>query len=164
MTTEQTPYHALAEVLEHESLHLAQLIDLLKEERSDLVNAASDRINQIAAEKLNRIQALDTYAAKRSMLLAQLGFAQSADGMASAVAASGELGARMQALWSKVADRAVVARDLNDLNGNLIRARLSNVQGRLAQLQRSATGSADALYGADGLSHGGSISRPLGNV
>ena len=163
MTTEQTPYQVLAEVLEHESLHLAQLIDLLKEERADLVAASSDRINHIAAEKLNRIQALDTYAARRSTLLAQLGFAQSADGMASAVAASGELGARMQALWSKVADRAVVARDLNDLNGNLIRARLSTVQGRLTQLQRSV-GGADALYGADGMSRTGAISRPLGNV
>src|SRR3546814_1515253 len=59
MTTEQTPYQVLAEVLEHESLHLAQLIDLLKEERADLVAASSDRINHIAAEKLNRIQALD---------------------------------------------------------------------------------------------------------
>lgn len=162
MTIEQTPYEALAEVLEHESRHIAQLIDLLKEERGDLIEAPSERINHIAAEKLNRIQALDTYAAKRGSLLAQLGFAQSADGMASAVAASGPLRERMQALWTRVAERAVAARDLNDLNGTLIRARLSNVQGRLAQLQRSAGG--EALYGADGLSHAGRVSRPLGNV
>jgi flagellar biosynthesis/type III secretory pathway chaperone len=162
MTIEHTSYEALAEVLEHESRHIAQLIDLLKAERGDLIEAPSERINHIAAEKLNRIQALDTYAAKRGALLAGLGFAQSADGMASAVAASGPLRERMQALWKRVAERAVVARDLNDLNGTLIRARLSNVQGRLAQLQRSA--GSETLYGADGLSHAGSVSRPLGNV
>lgn len=164
MTTEQTLYQSLAEVLEHEALHLAQLIDLLKEERSDLVNGSDDRINRIAAEKLNRIQALDTYAARRNALLTQLGLTQSSDGMASAVARAGELGTRLQALWVKVSDRAVVARDLNDLNGNLIRARLSNVQGRLAELQRAATGAGDALYGADGMTQGGRVSRPLGNV
>lgn len=164
MTIEQTPYQTLAEVLEHEALHLAQLIDLLKEERSDLIAGTEDRINQMAAEKLHRIQALDTYAARRGTLLAQLGVAQSSDGMASAVAGAGELAPRMQALWSKVSDRALVARDLNDLNGNLIRARLSNVEGRLAQLHRAATGAGDALYGADGMSQGGRVSRPLGNV
>ena len=164
MTIAQTPHHTLAEVLEHEALHLAQLIDLLQEERGDLISGTEERINQLAAEKLHRIQALDTYAARRNALLAELGLAQSSDGMAGAVASAGELAPRMQALWSKVSDRAVVARDLNDLNGNLIRARLSNVEGRLAELHRAAHGAGDALYGADGMAQGGRVSRPLGNV
>jgi len=155
-------YQDLAETLEHESRHLAQLIDLLKEERSDLVAATGDRINQIAAEKLNRIQALDSYSAKRGRLLEQLGFPQTADGMAGAVANGEGLRPRLQALWNSVSERAVVARDLNDLNGTLIRARLNSVQGRLAQLQRSAAGG-EALYGSDGMSKGPAVSRSLGS-
>lgn len=165
MTTEQSPtFQALAEVLEHESLHLAQLIDLLHEERTALIEALDERINQLAAEKLHRIQALDTYAARRNALLTGLGYTQSSEGMEQAVEASGELAPRLRALWSKIADRALVARDLNDLNGNLIRARLSSVQGRLSQLQRSVMGAADGLYSADGLSQAVRVSRPLGNV
>src|SRR5690606_23303791 len=164
VTIAQTPHHTLAEVLEHEALHLAQLIDLLQEERGDLISGTEERINQLAAEKLHRIQALDTYAARRNALLTGLGYTQSSEGMEQAVEASGELAPRLRALWSKIADRALVARDLNDLNGNLIRARLWGGRGRLSRRQRAVRGAADGLYSADGLSQAVRDSRPLGNV
>lgn len=164
MTIEQSSYAALTEVLEHEARHLAQLIDLLKEERSDLVGASSERIDQIAAEKLHRIQALDTYATRRSALLAELGHPQSGAGMIEAIEAGEGLRDRMRTLWSQVTERATVARELNDLNGSLINVRLNAVQGRLTHLQRAAGGNSEPLYGADGLSRSEAITRPLGNV
>lgn len=164
MSDSKALYQSLAETLEHESRHLAQLIDLLKEERSDLMAATGERINTIAAEKLNRIQALDSYSLRRNEVLAKLGFPQSIEGISGAIAKAAQAARpRLQALWASVSDRAIVARDLNELNGSLIRARLSSVQGRLAQLQRAA-GSGDSLYGADGMSQSPALSRPLGNV
>lgn len=160
---ERELYQALSEALEHEALHLAQLIDLLKEERKDLVEATGDRIGHIAAEKMNRIQALDTYAARRSALLEQLGFNPNADGMQAAIGCAGEAAKQMRATWQRVGERAIAARDLNDLNGSLIRARLSSVQGRLTELQRAAQ-QGEGLYGADGLARAAALSRPLGEV
>lgn len=163
MTTAQPPCAALAETLEHEARHIAQLIDLLEAERTALVGAPNDDVQRIAAEKLVRIQALDTYAARRAALLTESGYARSADGMNGAIAASGPLRARMQKLWAQVVVSAATARDLNELNGALIRTRLTSVQDRLARLQQPI-GNPSALYGADGLAHAGGISRPLGNV
>ena len=163
MAAERELYEALSEALQHEALHLAQLIDLLKEERKDLVEVTGDRIGHIAAEKMNRIQALDTYAARRGELLEQLGFDTSADGMQAAIAAAGAAAKQMRAQWRSVGERAVAARDLNDLNGSLIRARLSSVQGRLTELHRAAQ-QGEGLYGADGLSRAAALSRPLGEV
>jgi flagellar biosynthesis/type III secretory pathway chaperone len=163
MAAERDLYKDLGEALEHEARHLAQLIDLLKEERKDLIEATGERIGLIAAEKMNRIQALDTYAARRTLLLEQLGFNTNADGMQAAIGCAGPLAKHMRAQWQSVGERAVAARDLNDLNGSLIRARLSNVQGRLSELHRAAQ-QGEGLYGADGLSRAAALSRPLGEV
>lgn len=164
MGSEQDLFKALAEALEHESRHLAQLIDLLKEERKDLVETTSDRIGVIAGEKMHRIQALDNYAARRSVLLNQLGCTPSAEGMQQAIGrAGGSLSKSLHKLWQAVGERATAARDINDLNGALIRARLNSVQGRLSELHRAAQ-QGDGLYGSDGLARAAALSRPLGEV
>ena len=163
MASEQELYAALAEALEHEARHLAQLIDLLKEERKDLVESTSERISQIAAEKMHRIQALDNYAARRSLLLDLLGCQANAEGMQAAIGCAGEKTKHLRKLWETVGERATAARDINDLNGALIRARLNSVQGRLSELHRAAQ-HGDGLYGADGLARAAAMSRPLGEV
>lgn len=163
MAGEQELMQALAEALEHESRHLAQLIDLLKEERKDLVDATSDRIGVIAGEKMHRIQALDNYAARRGVLLNQLGCAPNAEGMQQVIDRAGSLAKSLRKLWQTVGERATAARDINDLNGALIRARLHSVQGRLSELHRAAQ-QGDGLYGSDGLARAAALSRPLGEV
>ena len=164
MASEQELLQALSEALEHESRHLAQLIDLLKEERKDLVEATSDRIGVIAGEKMHRIQALDNYAARRSVLLNQLGCTPNAEGMQQAIGRAGSMSKSLFKLWQTVGERATAARDINDLNGSLIRARLNTVQGRLAELHRAAKQGDGGLYGADGLARAAALSRPLGEV
>lgn len=163
MTNEHDLYAALNEALEHEARHLAQLIDLLKEERKDLVDSSSDRIGSIAGEKMHRIQALDNYAARRSTLLDQLGFKATAEGMQAAIGCAGVHSKSLRRLWESVGERATAARDINDLNGALIRARLNSVQGRLSELHRAAR-QGDGLYGSDGLARAAALSRPIGEV
>lgn len=162
MTHRPGPHSRLAESLEHELRHLAQLIDVLETERADLIASTNDRIGRLAAEKLHRIQTLDTYTALRTQLMRELGLPVTTAGMAECIAQAEAQGPRLQTLWEQIAERATYARELNELNGTLIRTRLNSVQARLAQMHEAAGNS--ALYGADGLSQGAALSRPLGNV
>ena len=63
-------------------------------------------------------------------------------------------------LWRQLLALAEKARELNQLNGNMIDTRLRNNQQALAILQAAANQS--ALYGPDGQTHGLGLGRPLG--
>lgn len=154
-------FAALVEEAELESRHLAQIGALLDEERAELAAGLTDRLQAIAEEKLAQVCALELYARRRDERLRALGFAADRDGLAACEAAHPQ-GARLRALWTRIAEQAASARDGNALNGRLIEARLQQVQGRLAQLVPPA-GAPDG-YGADGRSRTRLPSRALGSV
>jgi flagellar biosynthesis/type III secretory pathway chaperone len=154
-------FAALVEEAELESRHLAQIGALLDEERAALTAGLAARLEEIVAEKINQVQALELCARRRDERLRALGFAPGQRGLMACQAAHPQ-GARLRALWNRIAEQAAAARDGNALNGRLIEARLQQVQARLAQL--ASTAGEAVGYGADGRAHARPPSRALGRV
>jgi flagellar biosynthesis/type III secretory pathway chaperone len=152
----------LADELEHERLHLRQMLALLEEERAVLAGEEPWRLESLAAEKTAQVRALDLYAGRRRALLERCGVPATPAGLAACFTAAGAPGRRLAEVWREVASLAMEARDGNELNGKLIQMRLSHVQGRLASLD-AAIGT-ERIYGADGRTRALPGSRVLGQI
>lgn len=160
--TRYEAFAALVEELDLETRQVRQILALLGDERRELNEGQSVRLEAIAAEKMTALRALDLYAQRRNELLRAQGFAPGAEGLLACAAGAGPHGELLRERWNDLLEMARRARDSNAINGSLIRMRLSDLQGRLAALENASGG--PGLYGADGLRRAALPYRPLGQV
>jgi flagellar biosynthesis/type III secretory pathway chaperone len=128
-TRPSDPFAALVREFELEYVHLKQMLALAAEEHRDLVEGDIGRLDEIAAEKLVQLHALEMYTTQRAAYLVQQGFSPDARGLAACALSAGSRGRALTVAWQRVADALAELRDLNEENDTLLRARLAELGG-----------------------------------
>lgn len=138
----------LQRTLESEALAVERFVALLRDERQLLVEGQVDQIGDLLEEKNRLASQLAQLAEQRSRLLAIDGRTADRQSIAAWFAAH-PAEAEASACWSRLLSLAGEARDLNQLNGELIRLRL---QHNAEALRVLGAGVALDLYDRDGQS------------
>lgn len=137
----------LADLIAAEADVVSAFVLLLKEEQEILKTGSADALPPVVEKKAVVTQQLAPLAANRNRLLVRAGFTADRNGVEAWLAANpgdqavGEGWARLQTL-------AAEAKELNRVNGELIRLRMQNNTQALEVLLAAAN--RQDLYGADG--------------
>lgn len=138
---------ALQQTMLAEAQAVEGFVDLLKLEQSSLCRGDTDKLPGYAEQKLKFAAQLNELAARRNAALTAQGFGSDRVGADAWCAQHPEEEAATRA-WTAVLALAGEARELNRLNGELIRVRMQYNAKALEALRGGAT-SLD-LYGPDG--------------
>lgn len=141
----ETP--ALQQTMVAEAQTVERFVDLLKLEQSALGRGDTDKLPGYAEQKLEFAAQLNELAAQRNAALASLGFAGDRAGADAWCAQHPDEPAATRA-WTAVLALAGEARELNRLNGELIRLRMQ-YNAKALEALRGGASSLD-LYGPDG--------------
>ena len=141
----ETP--ALQQTMVAEAQTVERFVDLLKLEQSALGRGDTDKLPGYAEQKLEFAAQLNELAAQRNAALATLGFSGDRAGADAWCARHPEEPAATRA-WTAVLALAGEARELNRLNGELIRLRMQ-YNAKALEALRGGASSLD-LYGPDG--------------
>lgn len=137
------------ELLRREVELLESFAKLLEEEQSILKQNIPDELPALAKKKAPLIEALNAIEAQRNKALATQGFASDREGMQSWLNQHPKE-QQTNTLWNSLLAGAKRARDLNDLNGQLVNQQLQMTGEALAVLGHEAR--RQTLYGANGQS------------
>lgn len=145
---------SLARHLEVQIRALTGFVELLEEEQAALSSSTIDGnvIQQIAVKKqdmLGRLESLESQRAKGQMML---GYPEGMTGAAKAA-----MDAKCNIIWDQIINMAFRAKQLNEINGSLVKIRLEQTQKLVNFLHNAAGG---PLYGPDGKSR----TKGLGGV
>lgn len=137
---------SLAQHIARQRSHLEAFIALLEAERESLSAGQIDgqRLNDQAREKQEHITRLEQLENQRLSAQRKLGYGEGRLGAQTAASDAGCLDA-----WLEFRERALHAKQLNQLNGILVGTRLTQNQRILDFLNKAA---GEALYGPDGQS------------
>lgn len=138
---------ALTELLAAETALVEQFVDALTAEQEALKQGKVDGLPAISTRKGEIIERLNAAEKTRNAALQQAGLSGDREGMQAWLAKNRHDRAAAQA-WAKLMKQAAAARELNDLNGQLIAMRLQATSQALAILTQQAQRS--ALYGPSG--------------
>ncbi|WP_319240749.1 flagellar protein FlgN [uncultured Propionivibrio sp.] len=158
MAVQSSPSSRLLQTLTSESELVSLFISLLEKEQASLVEGQTETLPQIAEEKGRAADRLTAVGDERNRLLAEEGLAGGPSGI-EAWCARHPLEKSIVSKWAEVLDKARRAKDLNQLNGNLITLRMQHTARALEAL-RSASRPLD-LYGPDGQSAGTGTARRI---
>ena len=138
---------ALAQTVVAEAQTVEQFVELLKLEQGSLSRGDTDALVGHAERKMEFAARLNELAAERNAALASLGFAADRAGVEAWCAKhpAEEVAAKA---WVRVIALAGEARELNRLNGELIRLRMQ-YNAKALEALRGGASSLD-LYGPDG--------------
>lgn len=136
-------------ILEAEAGSIQQFVELLALEQTALANGETDGLPGFAAQKNTLAAHLNRLAEERSRLLAQKGFSPDKSGIEAWCARHAGAKNEIQ-LWSDILELATRARELNRLNGVLIKTRMQHNAKALEILLGESN--ALRLYGPDGQS------------
>lgn len=146
MSDETSP---LLQILVDESRSIQRFVDLLNLEQIALKSGETDSLPDFADQKSQLAATLNNLAEQRDVLLSSQGFGADRKGF-DAWRAKHSKEQTIADTWSGILKLAMEARELNRLNGELIRLRLSATAKALQALQ-AGKNSLD-LYGPDGQS------------
>jgi len=155
------PKHERLAILFDEQLRAAQsLLSALEQEAEALADQQSDSLQQLAETKDGIIGHLDRLGTEVSQILTESGLAGDRDGLDRFL--SGD-GSALRPQWDQLRDTLTRCRELNELNGRLLRKGHSDLQQTLGLLQAGAGN--DATYAASGQAKQGPARRgPLGKA
>ena len=138
---------ALARTVVAEAQTVEQFVELLKLEQGSLSRGDTDALAGHAEQKMAFAARLNEVAAQRNAALTSLGFAADRSGVEAWCAKhpAEEIAAKA---WATVLTLAGEARELNRLNGELIRLRMQ-YNAKALEALRGGASSLD-LYGPDG--------------
>lgn len=137
----------LADLIAAEAGVVAAFVVLLKEEQEILKAGNPEALPDLIERKTDTAQKLAPLAAARNSELARAGFATDRAGIDAWLAKHpGNQGVRQQ--WQQLQTLAAEAKELNRVNGELIRLRMQNNAQALEALLAAAH--RQDLYGADG--------------
>lgn len=145
------PERSLATVLAEEINSFGQFCLLLEQEREALARLDQNLLDDLISRKQMLCEHLACLAEERQALTGP-------DAAAGLLRVAPELAGE----WQRLLTLARQARELNQLNGTLIEARLQHNQNAMAILQLGD--SMAATYDADGLSRAGGAARHLGKA
>ncbi|SHF11725.1 flagella synthesis protein FlgN [Modicisalibacter ilicicola DSM 19980] len=142
---------SLAQHIARQREHLEAFITVLEAERESLSAGQVDgqRLSEQARQKQAQVTQLERLETQRLSAQRRLGYGEGRQGAETAARDAGCLDA-----WLEFRQRALHARQLNQLNGLLIGSRLAQNQ-KILDFLRNAAG--QALYGPDGQSRLGSL-------
>lgn len=146
----------LADILAAEADAVSAFCLLLGEEQELLKKGAADALPEIVSRKNAAIGRLTPCSDKRNQWLAAAGLPQDRLGMEQWLATHPNDKATPSA-WARLQQLAAEAKELNRLNGELIRIQLANNARSLESLQ--AGSEQQGLYGANGHAAGSTGSR-----
>lgn len=133
----------------HEENRTARLLlDLLKQEQSQLVAADIDALTALTAEKTRLVARMSELAEERHAALASAGYAATEQGMQAWLDSLQPPTARQS--WKELLELAQAAKEINRSNGMLIGKHLARNQSALTVLKGGPQG--QALYGPNGQS------------
>lgn len=138
---------SMAQLLAQESDLVQQFIDNLGAEQEALKQGEALRLGAIHARKSELIERLNDADKERNTLLGQTGHAGDQEGMRSWLTRN-DKDHLVAEEWSKLMQLAREARELNNLNGQLITLRLQATHQALAALTYQPQ--RPTLYGRDG--------------
>ncbi|MFZ4535651.1 flagella synthesis protein FlgN [Propionivibrio sp.] len=147
---------AFLQALVAEAETVQQFVDLLKLEQTDLSSGKTNDLPAFAEKKATLAAHLNRFATRRNTALAAQGFDADRAGVEAWCANHSGVQEAVDA-WSRIISLAGEARELNRLNGELIRTRMHYNARALEALQGGKT-SLD-LYGPDGQSKSSGIRR-----
>lgn len=139
----------LRQVIAEETRAIQQFVDLLLVEQKALSSGDTDELPILAEKKTRLADHLNQLAEQRKTALSALGFSGSRDDIA-AWCAQNPTEHEVANTWTSVLTLAREARELNRLNGELIKLRMNSTAAALEAL-RASKSSLD-LYGPDGQS------------
>ncbi|RJG01184.1 flagella synthesis protein FlgN [Noviherbaspirillum sedimenti] len=139
-----SPAHSLHE----ENRTARMLLDLLKQEQTQLIAADIDALTALTEEKTRLVARMSELATGRHQALAAAGFTATEQGMQAWL--DSLQAATVRQSWQELLDLARAAKDINRSNGLLIGKHLARNQGALNVLKGGAQG--QALYGPNGQS------------
>jgi flagella synthesis protein FlgN len=149
-----SPAHSLND--EHKAVH--HLIQLLKQEQAQLIDADIDGLTVLTEEKAKAVAHMAELADLRYQALAAAGFAPKEAGMQEWLK-SPSATVTADKSWNELLTLARSAKELNRTNGLLINKHMMRNQTALNVLHGNAPGG--AFYGPDGQSTAKSTTRNL---
>ena len=144
-----------------EEREMARLLELLDDERSVLTRHEDELLLGIAAEKSKHLASLERYAERRSRFLADQGYSPDHTGMLEWLAAHPDCATCAQA-WGRLEHSTRAAREINEVNGDLIAGQVQRFQRQLGFL--NAMASNDPTYSPDGYSMPRAPQRTFGEA
>jgi flagella synthesis protein FlgN len=156
-----SPPSHLQNLLIEEVARLRGFLALLETEQQALIAGDVDRLMPLAAEKTESFSRLTGLGEARGRILAAESLTADRRGMESWLARNTDAAAAPRT-WRDLLSLAEKARALNQVNGELIAARLANNQQALSVLLAAANQA--ALYGPDGQARPVGSGRNLGSV
>ena len=150
-------FHAVLESLARETAAARELESLLETESAELGAASPERIEALAARKMDLARRAAELARSRDDALARAGLPAGRRGLDLACAGGGAEGRRRLQAFLASAQRA---RLLNERVGAAVDLRLRHASAALGVLLRTGPDTAQ-VYSRDGRAHGAGVSRPL---
>lgn len=132
-------------LIEAEAKAIVAFVGLLREEQEQLKAGETANLATFAAQKDSLIKELLEISGKREQALLASGLTNDSAGLAQWAASSGPAA---QELLQRLLGLAGEARELNQLNGQLVALRLAHTRAALAALSPNAT--EPGLYGSSG--------------
>lgn len=139
---------------------MESFVALLRREQALLGENAVDSLQALVAEKSAAAEELLNLSEARERLLPGLGLSAGRAGMEAWLATPA--GTAGQPLWKQLLALAAEARELNQINGQLIALHMQNNQQALAVLMAAANQA--MTYGPDGQQRGSGSGRSLGSA
>lgn len=137
----------LADIIAAEADVVSAFVLLLQEEQDVLKNGNPDALPPIVEKKTAATQQLAQLSSSRNVELRRAGYAADRSGVAAWMAKNpADQALRQQ--WERLQSLAEEAKELNRVNGELIRVRIQNNSQALEALLAAAN--RQDLYGADG--------------
>ncbi len=138
---------------------IGTIVELLKQEQRALVAADTDALNAVTPQKSQLVGQMGALARQRHQALAAAGL--SADDAAMPAWLEAQADPAATSLWQDLLAAALIAKELNRVNGMLIAKQLSHNQ-TILQAMRTPVGAADTgVYGPTGHTSVSAPSRRL---
>jgi len=145
MSAQLTPPEFLVS-LEQERDRVREFLRLLEREQKALVGGEHDRLLAFTEQKAARLLELRRFADARNRMLGTEGLPSDRNGMLTWLDRHPD--ERIATVWNDLMSLTARVREVNDVNGVLVAARLRHNQASLAALQSAAR--ATSVYGPDG--------------
>jgi flagellar biosynthesis protein FlgN len=154
----QSSVSSPADSLADEVSAAGQLLQLLEQEQTYLVNADVEGLSRLTGEKANIVARMTELAKRRHRALAVAGFAADESGMSVWLNSAAATASANQS-WNQLLTIAQQAKEMNRTNGVMINRQIARNQNALNILHGAPQGG--AIYGPDGQSASQSGSRRL---
>lgn len=146
--------HSPLESLREEHKAMVYLVEIIKQEQAQLLEANIEALKQLTEEKSKVVAQMSEFATQRDQALSAAGFTGKDIQLW-----LGKIGANASKVWEELMSLATSAKELNRINGMLINKHMTHNQSALQALHVAPQGG--NLYGPTGQASAKTSSRRL---